>query len=140
MDAAAMMAWARPDWLPGISSAEPPQRLPGVCDRACVRNQPLPGSSEGAIAYRFAGARWGALRSTTPRRPVRESHPKGPRGHETPPERGFRDKPSIGLEPMTPSLPSLARAVIVSPSVPDDRETLDMTDTMVPGRRDDPPQ
>lgn len=41
---------------------------------------------------------------------------------------------------MSPSLPSKALVVIVSPSVPDDRETLDMTDRMVHRGHDDPPQ
>ena len=41
---------------------------------------------------------------------------------------------------MTPSLPSLAKAMIVSRNAPDDRETLDMTDAMVPDGHGDTPQ
>src|SRR3954447_1754470 len=59
-----------------------------------------------------------------------------PQEQKTPPERGVVTKPSIGLEPMTPSLPWKTSAVVMSPSVREVRCTLDMTDMMaLPGRQ-----
>jgi hypothetical protein len=57
------------------------------------------------------------------------------REQKTPPERGFLTKPSDGLEPSTPSLPSKPGAVVRSPSVPDVRETLGIADITARERR-----
>jgi hypothetical protein len=68
-----------------------------------------------------------------PKRPTLET--RAERGHKRSTLAGASGKPSVGLEPTTPSLPSKARVVIVSPTGREDPRNLDMKDLMVPTGR-----